>query len=89
MLVAGSAQFRRCVCVQGNGPRASRLKAKYRRHGSHEECLSGYLPPTATLRGKFLHHLRNLVTVELILSLILFTAEIRFPSILLHNQGLP
>jgi hypothetical protein len=55
----------------------------------HEDYSFGHLPPTATLPGKLLRHLRNLVTVELILSLILFTAEIRFPSVLFHNQGLP
>jgi hypothetical protein len=73
------------VRVQGNGPRASRLKANYGRHGSREECVSGYLPPTAIL-GKLLRHPRNLVIVELILSPILFIAEIHFPPILFHNQ---
>jgi hypothetical protein len=89
MLVAGSAQFCKCVRVQGNGPHASRLKANYRRHGSHEECLSGYLPPTATLPGKLLRQPRNLIIVELILSPILFIAEIHFPRVLLHNQDYP
>jgi hypothetical protein len=55
----------------------------------HEDYSFGHLPPTATLPGKLLRHLRNLVTVELILSLILFTAGIHFPSVLLHNQGYP
>jgi hypothetical protein len=89
MLVAGSAQFRRCVRVQGNGPRASRLKANYCRHGSHEGCLSGYLPPTATIPDKLLHHPRNLVIVELFSSPILFTAGIHFSRVLLHTQGYP
>jgi hypothetical protein len=89
MLVAGSAQFCRCVRVQGNGPRASRLKANYRRNGSHEGCLSGYLPPTATISGKLLHYSWNLVIVELFSSPILFTAGIHFPRVILHNQGYP
>jgi hypothetical protein len=55
----------------------------------HEDYSFGHLPPTATLPGKLLHHLRNLVTVKLILSLILFTAGIHFPRVLLHNQGYP
>jgi hypothetical protein len=75
--------------MQGNGPRVSRLKANYHRHGSHEECLFGHLPPTATLPGKLLRHPRNLVTVELILPPILFTAGIHFPRVFLHNQGYP
>jgi hypothetical protein len=87
--VAGSAQFRKSVRVQGSGPRASRLKANYHRHGSREKCLSGYLPPRATMPGKLLRQPRNLVIVELILSPILFTAGIHFPRILLHNQGYP
>jgi hypothetical protein len=45
------------------------------------------LPPT--IPGKLLRHPRNLVIVELILSPILFIAEIHFPSILFHNQGYP
>jgi hypothetical protein len=75
--------------MQGNEPRASRLKANYHRHGSHEECLSGYLPPTTTIPGKLLRQPRNLIIVELILSPILFTAGIYFPRVLLHNQGYP
>jgi hypothetical protein len=55
----------------------------------HEDYSFGHLPPTATLPGKLLRHLRNLVTIELILSLILFTAGIHFPVVLLHNQGYP
>jgi energy-converting hydrogenase Eha subunit F len=39
--------------------------------------------------GKLLRHPRNLVTVELFSSLILFTAGIHFPLVLLHNQGYP
>jgi hypothetical protein len=39
--------------------------------------------------GKLLRHPRNLVTVELFSSLILFTTGIHFPPILLHNQGYP
>jgi hypothetical protein len=66
-----------------------RGKVDYRRHGSREEYLSGYLPPTATLPGKLLRHLRNLVIVELFSSPILFAAGIHFSSVLLHNQGLP
>jgi hypothetical protein len=41
------------------------------------------------MTGKLLRHPWNLVIVELILSPILFTAEIHFPPILLHNQGYP
>jgi hypothetical protein len=48
-----------------------------------------HLPPTATLPGKLLRHPRNLVTIELFSSAILFIAGIHFPPILLHNQGLP
>jgi hypothetical protein len=48
-----------------------------------------HLPPTATLPGKLLRHPRNLVTIELFSSPILFIAGIHFPPILLHNQGLP
>jgi hypothetical protein len=44
---------------------------------------------TATLPGKLLRQPRNLVSVELILSPILFTAGIHFPHVLLHNQGYP
>jgi hypothetical protein len=55
----------------------------------HEDYSFGHLPPTATLPGKLLRHPRNLVIVELILSPILFIAGIRFPSVLLHNQGYP
>jgi hypothetical protein len=51
---------------------------------------TGHLPPTATIPNKFLRHPQDLVIVELILSsLILLTAEIYFPRILLHNQGYP
>jgi hypothetical protein len=89
MLVAGSAQFRRCARVQGSGPRASRLKDNFRCHGLHEECLSGYLPPTATLPGKLLRHPRNLIIVELILLSILFVAGIHFPPILSSHPKLP
>jgi hypothetical protein len=44
---------------------------------------------TTTIPGELLRQPRNLVIVELILSLILFTAGIHFPSVLLHSQGLP
>jgi hypothetical protein len=53
-----------------------------------EEYLSGYSSPTA-IPDKLLRHPRNLVTVELILSPILFNAGIYFPPILLYNQGYP
>jgi hypothetical protein len=39
--------------------------------------------------GKLLRHPRNLATVELFSSPILFTAGIHFPPVLLHNQGYP
>jgi hypothetical protein len=55
----------------------------------HGDYSFGHSLPTTTILGKLLHHPRNLVIVELILSLILFTAGIHFPSVLLHNQGLP
>jgi hypothetical protein len=77
------------VRVQGSGPCASGLKANYRRHGLHEECLSGYLPPTATLLGELLRYPRDLVIVELFSSPILFATGIHFSPVLLHNQGLP
>jgi hypothetical protein len=41
-----------------------------------------------TIPGKLLRHPRNLIIVELILSPILFTAGIHFPSVL-HNQDYP
>jgi hypothetical protein len=41
------------------------------------------------MTGKLLHQPRNLVTVELFSAPILFATENHFPSILLHNQGLP
>jgi hypothetical protein len=53
-----------------------------------EKYFSGYSSPIA-IPGKLLRHPRNLVTVELILSPILFIAGIYFPPILLHNQGYP
>jgi hypothetical protein len=49
-----------------------RGNVNYRRHGSREEYLSGYLPPIA-IPGKLLHHPQNLVTIELFSLLILFT----------------
>jgi hypothetical protein len=55
----------------------------------HEDYSFSHSLPTATLPGKLLRHPRNLVIIELILALILFTAGIHFPSVLLHNQGLP
>jgi hypothetical protein len=39
--------------------------------------------------GKLLRHPRNLATVELFSSPILFTVGIHFPPVLLHNQGYP
>jgi hypothetical protein len=65
-----------------------RGKADYRRHGSREEYLSGYLPPT-TIPSKLLRHPWNLIIVELILSPILFATGVHFPSVLLHNQSYP
>jgi hypothetical protein len=53
-----------------------------------EEYLSGYSSPTA-IPDRLLRHPRNLVTVELILSPILFTTGIHFPPVILHNQGYP
>jgi hypothetical protein len=41
------------------------------------------------MTGKLLHQPRNLVTVELFSSPILFATGLHFPSVLLHNQGLP
>jgi hypothetical protein len=55
----------------------------------HREKYPGHLPPTATFPDKLLRHPRNLVTVELFSLLILFTAGIHFPFVLLHNQGYP
>jgi hypothetical protein len=52
------------------------------------EYFPGYSSPTAS-PGKLLHQPRNLVSIELILSPILFIAEIHFPRVLLHNQGYP
>jgi hypothetical protein len=43
----------------------------------------------ATIPDKLLRHPRNLVTIELTLSSILFTAGTHFPRIFLHNQGYP
>jgi hypothetical protein len=54
----------------------------------HGDYLFGHFLPT-TIPGKLLRHPRNLVIIELILSPILFIAEIHFPPILLHNQGYP
>jgi hypothetical protein len=51
-----------------------------------EKYLSGYPPPT-TIPDKLLRHPRNLITVELFLSPILFSMGIHFPLVLLHNQG--
>jgi hypothetical protein len=53
-----------------------------------EEHLSGYSSST-TIPGKLLRHPRNLVTIELFSSPILFTAGIHLPPVLLHNQGYP
>jgi energy-converting hydrogenase Eha subunit F len=39
--------------------------------------------------GKLLRHPRNLVTVELFSSPILFIMGIHFPPVLLHDQGYP
>jgi hypothetical protein len=41
------------------------------------------------MTGKLLRQPRNLVIVEIILSPILFIAEIHFPRVLLHNHGYP
>jgi hypothetical protein len=53
-----------------------------------EEYLSGYSSPT-TIPGKLLRHPRNLVTVELFSSPILFAMGIHFSPVLLHNQSYP
>jgi hypothetical protein len=53
-----------------------------------EEYPSGHSSPTA-IPGKLLRHSQNLVTVELLSSLILLTAGTHFPPVLLHNQGYP
>jgi hypothetical protein len=55
----------------------------------HGDYSFSHLPPTATLPGKLLRHPRNLITVKLFSSPILFTAGIHFPRVLLHNQGYP
>jgi hypothetical protein len=53
------------------------------------DYLFGHSLPT-TIPGKLLRHPRNLVTVELILSPILFATGVHFPTVLLlHNQGYP
>jgi hypothetical protein len=65
-----------------------RGKADYRRHGSREEYLSGYLPPT-TIPGKLLRHPQNLITVEFFSSPILFIVGIHFPPILPPQPRLP
>jgi hypothetical protein len=44
---------------------------------------------TTTTPGELLRHSWNLVIVELFSSLILFTAGIYFPRVLLHNQDYP
>jgi hypothetical protein len=55
----------------------------------HGDYSFGHLPPTATLPGKLFRHPRNLITIELFLSPILFATGIHFPPILLHYQGYP
>jgi hypothetical protein len=54
----------------------------------HEKYPSGHSSPTA-IPSKLLRHPRNLITVELLSSPILFTTGIHFPPVLLHNQGYP
>jgi hypothetical protein len=49
---------------------------------------SGYSPLT-TIPGKLFRHPRNLVTVEHFSPSILFTAEIHFSPVLLHNPSYP
>jgi hypothetical protein len=69
--------------------------------GHHEKYPSGHPPPT-TIPDKLLRHpmnlsrptslsfpYRNLVTVEHFSPTILFSAEIHFPPVLLHNQSYP
>jgi hypothetical protein len=68
-------------------PLADRSTAITTNH--HGDYSFGHLPPTATLLGKLLRHPRNLATVELFSSPILFIAEIHFPPVILHNQGYP
>jgi hypothetical protein len=52
------------------------------------DYLLGHSLPT-TIPGKLLRYPRNLVTIELFSSPILFTAGIHLPPVLLHNQGYP
>jgi hypothetical protein len=52
------------------------------------DYLFGHSLPT-TIPGKLLRQPRNLVIVELILSLILFTTGIHFPPILPPHSKLP
>jgi hypothetical protein len=56
--------------------------------GYREEYPSGHSSPT-TIPSKLLRYPRNLVTVKYLSSPILFIAGIRFPPVLLHNQGYP
>jgi hypothetical protein len=56
--------------------------------GHREEHPFGYSSPLQ-FSGKLLRHPRNLITVGLFSSPILFIAVIHFPPILLHNQGYP
>jgi hypothetical protein len=52
------------------------------------DYLFGHSLPT-TIPGKLLRQPRNLVTIELFSSPILFVAGIHFPPILFHDQGYP
>jgi hypothetical protein len=53
------------------------------------DYLFGHALPT-TIPGKLVRDPRNLITVELIFSPILFATGVHFPSVLLlHNQGYP
>jgi hypothetical protein len=55
-----------------------------------EEYLSGYPPPTTIpWQASLSFPYRNLATIELFSSLILFIAGIHFPPVILHNQSYP
>jgi hypothetical protein len=66
-----------------------RGKAGYRHHISPRGNISPAIFHPLHFPGKLLRYPRNLVTVELILSPILFATGIHFPPILLYNQGYP
>jgi hypothetical protein len=70
--------------------------------GTSSPWQSRLLPPRVTGRnispaifhplqspGKFLRYPQNLTTIEHFSSLILFTAGVHFPPVLLHNQSYP